>query len=98
MNFTIIAKDSGKTIQVKDRIANKITFDSFLGPGESAVVTVVAPVPTSPPMLVGDPNVPSPTPRNRVTTEVPTLPTARSAMPSRFQSPVVIERGSAPTE
>lgn len=42
MNFTIVAKDSGKTIQVKDRIANKIAFDNFLDPGQSAVVSVAS--------------------------------------------------------
>lgn len=42
MNFMIVAKDSGKTIQVKDRIANKIAFDSFLDPGQSATINVAS--------------------------------------------------------
>lgn len=42
MNFTIIAKDSGKTVQVIDRISHKVAFSGFLDPGQSAPVTVAS--------------------------------------------------------
>src|SRR5438094_875396 len=70
---------------------------TFPSPCQSPTVTYLGPSPTA----TGDPlageNLPDPSPRKIERSEESPFATAKSSLPSPFQSPAAMERGARPT-